>query len=59
MAKVLFDPVRYTELQVLRETNKLTAAEEYELKEMCFEKLFDMIEEDPSLKAAFARLKNR
>jgi len=55
----MFNLERYTQLQTLRETGRLTAAEKAELHEMCSDHLFNMIETIPELLDVFARLKVR
>jgi len=57
MAK--FDQNRYETLQVLRKLDKLDENTEKELQDMAMEKLFNIIESDPSLLAVFKRLKDR
>ena len=54
-----FNEQRYNQLQKLRQADALMIYEHEELMDMAQQKLFDMIESDPSLMAVFKRLKDR
>ena len=54
-----FNERRYNQLQKLRQDDALMIYEHEELMDLAQQKLFDMIESDPTMLAVFKRLKDR
>ena len=59
MTTIRWNQQRYNQLQTLRKAGLLDNDQKQELMDMAQQKLFDMIESDPSLLAVFKRLKDR